>query len=59
MVKQTEAQLYTAQAILIDLKNEARLLENTMSILLGSPMKDIARGQLENQEITKNQEFDV
>jgi len=51
-VKQTEAQLYTAQAILIDLKNEARLLENTMSILLGSPMKDIARGQLENQEIT-------
>ena len=50
-VKQTEAQLYTAQAILIDLKNEARLLENTMSILLGSPMKDIARSELENQEI--------
>ncbi len=50
-VKQTEAQLYTAQAILIDLKNEARLLENTMSILLGSPMKEIARGELENQEI--------
>ncbi|RFN59269.1 efflux transporter outer membrane subunit [Marixanthomonas ophiurae] len=50
-VKQTEAQLYTAQAILIDLKNEARLLENSMSILLGSPMKDITRGALENQEI--------
>ena len=50
-VKQTEAQLYTAQAILIDLKNEARLLENTMSILLGSPMKEIKRGKLENQEI--------
>lgn len=50
-VKQTEAQLYTAQAILIDLKNEARLLENTMSILLGSPMKEIERGKLENQEI--------
>lgn len=51
-VKQTEAQLYTAQAILIDLKNEARLLENTMSILLGSPMKEISRSTLESQEIT-------
>lgn len=51
-VKQTEAQLYTAQAILIDLKNEARLLENTMSILLGSPMKEISRSTLESQEIS-------
>ncbi len=51
-VKQTEAQLYNAQGILIDLKNEARLLENTMSILLGSAPRDIARGSLENQEIT-------
>lgn len=50
-VKQTEAQLYTAQAILIDLKTQSKLLENTMSILLGSPMKEIARGELENQEI--------
>jgi len=50
-VKQTEAQLYTAQAILIDLKTQSKLLENTMSILLGSPMKEIARGDLENQEI--------
>ncbi|HBY69348.1 MAG TPA: hypothetical protein DEG69_17320 [Flavobacteriaceae bacterium] len=50
-VKQTEAQLYTAQAILIDLKNEARLLENTMSILLGSPMKEITRSELDNQQI--------
>ncbi|MDC8002241.1 efflux transporter outer membrane subunit [Aequorivita todarodis] len=50
-VKQTEAQLYTAQGILIDLKNQARLLENTMSILLGSAPHDIARGSLENQHI--------
>ncbi|WP_339697722.1 efflux transporter outer membrane subunit [uncultured Marixanthomonas sp.] len=50
-VKQTEAQLYTAQAILIDLKNEARLLENTMSILLGSPVKEITRGELDKQQI--------
>ncbi|MBZ0326529.1 MAG: efflux transporter outer membrane subunit [Altibacter sp.] len=50
-VQQTEAQLYTAQAILIDLKNEARLLENVMSILLGSPMREIARNTLETQQI--------
>lgn len=51
-VKQTEAQLYTAQGILIDLKNQARLLENAMSILLGSAPHEIARGSLENQDIS-------
>ena len=50
-VKQTEAQLYTAQGILIDLKNQARLMENTMSILLGSAPQDIQRSDLENQII--------
>jgi len=50
-VKQTEAHLYTAQGILIDLKNQARLLENTMSILLGSAPQEITRGNLENQDI--------
>lgn len=50
-VKQTEAQLYNAQGILIDLKNEARLLENTMSILLGSAPQEITRGSLEDQSI--------
>ena len=51
-VKQTEAQIYTAQGILIDLKNQARLLENTMSILLGSAPQEITRGELENQVIS-------
>ncbi len=51
-VKQTEAQLYTAQALLIDLKNESRLTENTLSILLGSPARDIPRGELESQQIS-------
>lgn len=51
-VKQTEAQLYTAQAILIDLKNSARLLENSLSILLGGEPKDITRGRLAEQKIT-------
>ncbi len=50
-VKQTEAQLYTAHGILIDLKNQARLLENTLSILLGSAPQEIPRGDLENQVI--------
>ncbi|MDR6299674.1 TolC family protein [Mesonia maritima] len=51
-VKQTEAQLYTAQAILVDLKKQARLLENTMSILLGESPMEIPRSELENQNIT-------
>ena len=50
-VKQTEAQLYTAQGIIIDLKNQARLMENTMSILMGSAPHEITRGELENQVI--------
>ena len=51
-VKQTEAQLYTAQGILIDLKNRERLLENTLSILLGEAPMQIERSDLEEQEIT-------
>ncbi len=51
-VKQTEAQLYTAQAILIDLKNSANLLENSLSILLGGEPKAIFRSSLEEQQIT-------
>lgn len=50
-VKQTEAQLYTAQAILIDLKSQSRLIENTLSILLGSAPREIERSTLEEQSI--------
>ena len=50
-VKQTEAQLYSAQAILIDLKAQSRLIENTMSILLGSNPQVINRSTLEVQSI--------
>lgn len=50
-VKQTEAQLYTAQAILIDLKTQSRLIENTLSILLGSNPRQITRSTLEDQNI--------
>lgn len=54
-VKQTEAQLYTAKAILIDLKNELRIAENTLSILKGEEPQTQLRTSLQKQEI--NQEM--
>lgn len=51
-VQQTEAQLHTARALLIDINNEIRLLENSFSILLGEGPKKIERNDLEDQEIT-------
>lgn len=50
-VKQTEAQLYTAKAILVDLKTQVRLVENTLSILLGSNPREINRGTLAAQNV--------
>lgn len=50
-VKQTEAQIYDAQGILLDLKTNIKLLENTMAILLGEAPQAIARGSLEEQVI--------
>jgi len=50
-VKQTEAQLYRAQAVLIDIKNEIRLLENSFSILLGYAPRQIDRTTMGNQDI--------
>lgn len=50
-VKQTEAQLYTAKAILVDLKTQVRLMENTLSILLGSSPHEINRNTLDDQSI--------
>lgn len=50
-VKQTEAQLYTAQLLALDLRNQTRMLENTMSILLGRSPATVKRGELEGQEV--------
>ena len=50
-VKQTEAQLYRAQAVMVDLENNIRLLENAFSIVLGHAPHQIERGSLEEQEI--------
>ena len=51
-VKQTEAQLYTAKALLLDIENQIRLQENTLSILLGEAPQGKQRTTLDEQEIT-------
>ncbi|MFN2260879.1 MAG: efflux transporter outer membrane subunit [Psychroflexus sp.] len=53
-VNQTKAQLHTAEAILLDLKNESRLLENTMSILLGKAPEEIERNSLDSQTMNNS-----
>lgn len=50
-VKQTEAQVYNAEGLLIDLKHHARLLENTLSILLGSGPREIVRSTMDLEAI--------
>lgn len=56
-VKQTEAQLYNARALLVDIRTNIKLLENTLSILLGEEPHDIARTRLDEQRI--NPELEV
>lgn len=50
-VQQTEAQLYRAQAVLVDLENGIRLLENAFSIVLGHAPHTINRSSLQEQQI--------
>lgn len=50
-VKQTEAQLYSTQILLLDLKENVNLLENTISLLLGKDAGNIVRGKLNDQNI--------
>ena len=51
-VKQTEAQLHTARSLRVDLEKNVKLLENTLSILLGEEPHAIERSTLEGQQIT-------
>ncbi len=51
-VKQTEAQLYATQVILEDLKFNVKVLENTLSILLGQAPGPIERGLFDSQVLT-------
>ena len=50
-VKQMQAQLYNAQALLIDLSNSIKITENTFSILLGEAPLAIERTSLETQTV--------
>ena len=50
-VKQTEAQLHTARALLVNLQRNIKLLENTLSILLGEEPHSIERSTLDEQNI--------
>lgn len=50
-VNQTEAQVYAAEALLLDLKNNIKLLENTLSILKGESPQNFKRSEFEIQEI--------
>ncbi|HDZ15529.1 MAG TPA: TolC family protein [Pricia sp.] len=50
-VKQTEAQVYFAKGLLIDLTREAKLQENALSILLGKEPVDFERSNLDAQNI--------
>lgn len=50
-VQQMEAQLYTSQDILLDLENQARLLENALSILMGEAPHQISRTNLDGQQL--------
>ena len=49
-VSQTEAQVYNAEALLLDLKNEIKLLENTLSILKGESPNDFERNDFTTQD---------
>jgi multidrug efflux system outer membrane protein len=50
-VKQTEAQLHTARALLVNVQTNIKLLENTMSILLGEEPHAIERGSIDDQSV--------
>ena len=50
-VKQTEAQLYSTQILLLNLEENVNLLENTLSLLLGQNAGAIVRGKLADQNV--------
>lgn len=58
-VKQTEAQLLNAKALLLDINNDIKLMENSFSILLGEAPKAIERGTLDAQVINADMKTGV
>ncbi|WP_223608011.1 efflux transporter outer membrane subunit [Chryseobacterium sp. OSA05B] len=50
-VQQSEALVFNAKSLLIDIETQTQLLENTMSLLLGESSHSIARSTLETQKL--------
>lgn len=50
-IKQSEAQLYVAKSIIVDLKKQSKLIENVISILMGEPSQVIERSSIDDQEV--------
>jgi len=50
-VQQSEALVYNAQSLLIDVETQIQMLENTISLLMGEPSHAIERSTLEGQNL--------
>ncbi|MDQ0064880.1 efflux transporter outer membrane subunit [Chryseobacterium lathyri] len=50
-VQQSEALVFNAKSLLIDIETQTQLLENTMSLLMGESSHSIARSTLETQKL--------
>lgn len=50
-VQQSEALVFNAKSLLIDIDTQIQLLENTMSLLMGEPSHTIERSTLESQNL--------
>lgn len=50
-VQQSEALVFNAKSLLIDIDTQIQLLENTMSLLMGEPSHAIERSTLESQKL--------
>ena len=53
-VKQTEAQLLSAQALLLDIDNNIKVQENSLSILQGLFPKEMERSSFDGQQLAVN-----
>lgn len=50
-VNQTEAQLYNAKALLVDVDANIKINENILNVLLGETPKVLERGTIDNQQL--------
>lgn len=53
-VQQSEALVYNAQSLLIDIDTQIQILESTMSLMMGESAQMIERSTLESQKLPEN-----